>query len=475
MRISEYYELGIQQPSLDFVDVRINSDTPLFLDPTALNLLDTEWGAYCRSLIQDYFHTVLYEVKNGNHNGARNLLSILSEPNETKLGYSTEFPRGHGMGVGLAEDMWQSLSESRAVETGIIQDLEDTALLIDGVGSDIISDITTNIIRKPLIDYTQSMCAEYGISTEEVASGQIWDSMNKSWSSYLVDLPVADGNTLLLVPKILVRKQITFSADNYYNVYLLTRIQEEEAARGFVRILKSGEARPPTKKQLKKKYSAGKQGNRLYTPGREDVLSEYKRDKKNAPKKPLDHERIADITETESPNWDELLNNVTGLNTGTEQYTEYEHAIKELFDALFYPWLAHPETQTEINEGRKRIDITYTNAASDDFFAWVRDNYTAPYIMIECKNYSSDPANPELDQLASRFSTRRGRVGMLVCRSFDNKELFEQRCRDTADDGRGYIIAIDDNDLIELVNSVASEDNTERLSLLRNKFRKLVM
>lgn len=44
MRVSEYYTLGLTQPSLDFVDVRLDTDVPLFIDPTALNLLDTEWG-----------------------------------------------------------------------------------------------------------------------------------------------------------------------------------------------------------------------------------------------------------------------------------------------------------------------------------------------------------------------------------------------------------------------------------------------
>jgi hypothetical protein len=34
----------------------------------------------------------------------------------------------------------------------------------------------------------------------------------------------------------------------------------------------------------------------------------------------------------------------------------------------------------------------------------------------------------------------------LTCRSFDNKALFVKRCRDTAIDGRGYILAVDDDD-----------------------------
>ena len=71
--------------------------------------------------------------------------------------------------------------------------------------------------------------------------------------------------------------------------------------------------------------------------------------------------------------------------------------------------------------------------------------------MIECKNYSEDIGNAEFDQLAGRFSNIRGRVGLLVCREFDNKQRALARAKDTATDGRGYILAIDDKDLSQLV------------------------
>jgi hypothetical protein len=80
-------------------------------------------------------------------------------------------------------------------------------------------------------------------------------------------------------------------------------------------------------------------------------------------------------------------------------------------------------------------------------------NLPSSYIFIECKNYSSDPANPELDQLSGRFSVNRGRVGFLISRSFKNKGLFIQRCKDTYTDGRGLIIPLDDQDLINLLDN----------------------
>ena len=78
-----------------------------------------------------------------------------------------------------------------------------------------------------------------------------------------------------------------------------------------------------------------------------------------------------------------------------------------------------------------------------------------PYVMIEYKNYESEIANPELDQLAGRFSSTRGNFGIICCRKFEDRDLFIERCRDTLRDGRGLIIPLDDSTIIDMLSSVA--------------------
>jgi hypothetical protein len=95
-------------------------------------------------------------------------------------------------------------------------------------------------------------------------------------------------------------------------------------------------------------------------------------------------------------------------------------------------------------------------------------------VAVECKNYSSDPENPELDQIAGRFSPRCGVLGLLVCRSFDNKALFLQRCRDTAVDNRGFIIPLDDEDLRLFVESRKAQSLGPITALLRERYDFLV-
>lgn len=70
---------------------------------------------------------------------------------------------------------------------------------------------------------------------------------------------------------------------------------------------------------------------------------------------------------------------------------------------IFENDLIHPQKEFEIHEGRKRIDILYTNTErKGSFFSDLAAIKQIPsaYIMVECKNYSSEIKNPELDQMA---------------------------------------------------------------------------
>lgn len=200
MRVSQYYKLRRTQPTLDFVDVDVRGDTRIFVDPRALRLLHSPWADECVALIQNFFQAVLQTIRRGANNQARSLLQALKEPNETHLGLSKRDAQGRALGRKSAVDVWRALSTSEAVKSGLLEDLEDTILMVEGVASDIISDITTNLIRGPLIKYTQQMAPQYGIPlATEVASGPLWDPGKKNWHSQLVSLPVTKWGKLLLV------------------------------------------------------------------------------------------------------------------------------------------------------------------------------------------------------------------------------------------------------------------------------------
>ena len=477
MRVSEFYQLGRTQPTLDFVDVDVDGDVLVFIDPRALRLLPSTWGDECVSLLQVFFRHVLDLIRAGHSGDAQANLRVLREPNETHLGFSRGRSRGRALGPDLALDVYDALNTSEAARSGLLEDLEDTILMVPRIGPDIVSDITTNVIRAPLIRYTQDACRTYGIPLDpEVSSGLLWDPGTHTWYSEFVQLPRAHELRLFLVPKAIVRVRMDYNEQEYYSHYLLEELREAElnANTELVHLLRDGTPRV-TKKDLTAKYGQGKQVIARQTLAHPDALRRYREDKSARVAPPLTHDEIADVMGSDPPDWDALRQQVLAIPPGREAADRYEKAIEPLLTALFYPWLTNPQVQFPIHQGRKRIDITYTNVSQVGFFRWLSMHYPCAHLFIECKNYSGEVGNPELDQLSGRFSPSRGQVGLLICRSFDNKPLFLQRCRDTAIDQRGYILPLDDSDLTILVQYRIQNPDQADLPLMHNVFEQLVM
>ena len=229
MRVSEFYNLGKKQPSLEFLDVDVKNDTRLFVNARAIRNLKSDFGDHCTDLLQDFFNELIQAIRSGRDQRALELLSHLREPNETHLGLSTGQSDGRGLGSEKAKQIWRSFKHSKAVKTGLLEDLEDTVLLIDGISNDILSDIITNIIRGPLITYTQMICHAYSIPMEmEVSSGPVWNLNSKHWEVDFVELPMPKDEKLLLLPKSIVRLSGDYNVSEYYRHYILEKLKEEE-------------------------------------------------------------------------------------------------------------------------------------------------------------------------------------------------------------------------------------------------------
>lgn len=475
-RVSQFYNLKKSQPVLDFVDVDMSTDTKVFLSPRALSMLGSEWGDACAYNIRHFFELVLDHIKNGRNQTALELLEALKEPNETHLGLSSGRSRGRTLGEGSARDVWVALSNSAAAKSGLLEDLEDTILLVPGIGVDIISDITTILIREQLIEYTQYICTKEGIPlVDGVDSGPIWDTRKSRWISKLVSLPVNKFGKLLLVPKVIVRRQPLYDLNEYFRHYLLTHVQEKEKKAGsaLVYLLKDGTEKV-NKSDIIERDGGKKEDIINQTVSDSMPFAKYKAEKAQEPFLPLDHDDLADVEKSDLPDWDQLMADVLNVAAGQASAQAYEKAVENLFTALFYSDLTNPSSQHNIHEGRQRIDIKYTNMAVGGFFRWVATHYPVPNVFVECKNYTRDIANEELAQILLRFSPSRGRLGLIVSRNFTNKNLFLERCRDTSKDNRGFVIALDDNDLIELVEFRKTNENWRDWDLFKSRFDFLI-
>jgi hypothetical protein len=111
-----------------------------------------------------------------------------------------------------AGQLFGALQSSSAVQTGFLKSLEECELMIDGVARDKLSDLTTNVIRRHLAEYTGDECALFDIPTRSVAMPPCFDRDAGLWHSQYLDLPVWEGRPILLVPKFFVRYDTAYAA-----------------------------------------------------------------------------------------------------------------------------------------------------------------------------------------------------------------------------------------------------------------------
>ncbi len=174
-KISDIYNLNKNQYELDFVNIDPEKDFPVYLNPFVFSSREDAFSVEATRTIKSFFQHNLELIQIGEINTARKNFSNLNEPNETCLGMSRGNPVGKGIGEDNADDVFESILNSDAIKSGLADDLEDTAIFIEGIGKDKVSDMTTNIIRSNLIKYTQEQCNLHNISmTSGIASGLFW-------------------------------------------------------------------------------------------------------------------------------------------------------------------------------------------------------------------------------------------------------------------------------------------------------------
>ena len=260
MEISRKLNLGKEQPELDFVNIDVDTDTPLFLDPYFIGTGKDNWCMRASSTIKGYFQTLITLIKN-NDPRAWELFMNLGEPNETCSGLSRGNPQGRGIGSGDAAKLYNSLQKSKAVRTGLVEDLEDCRIFIKGIDRDKISDMTTAIIRKQLIEYTQHQAKLNGIPlSSSIPSGFYWNPETNRWEAEHTDMLVIDRKRKLLVPKGIVSFADEYIPQKYYNDYVLSYFQNNIRSINSVLIQHRTDGTPyVTKKKLKEEFPYSKE------------------------------------------------------------------------------------------------------------------------------------------------------------------------------------------------------------------------
>jgi hypothetical protein len=209
-------------------NVSLVVDLPLFVDPFLL--FDSETSEF-KSLHEEIIKYLRYlrDLNLGESAQPAQLRSLFcfKEVHQNWLGFSQSDNRGRGLGLDFAQTLAGGLQAlfrdfgSEKVTRG--SHLEKLCLIKAGVGRDMISDLTTNLIKGFLCEYTQAFARQHlqpqHRATFAVARAEFNYDLSV-WITRRYELPKFRGDYVLLTPKeILTKDDIWINKEDFVREY----------------------------------------------------------------------------------------------------------------------------------------------------------------------------------------------------------------------------------------------------------------
>jgi hypothetical protein len=285
---------------VEFLDVNVERDNLLFIDPSAIRAAAMAGDAYGRQASDEltrYFDYILGAVNSSDPTvraAGEAALQHFGEIGSTRLGMSKHGTAGHGAAAKLGSEIWSELTTNPLCELAIarLKYIEDVPLFVDGIDRDITSDLTARVVVTTLARFTRDMMArhpEFSSARPTVPfESESWDPHRKAWVPLRLTVPEADGKPLLLVPRSFVNYRIEMSYGQYYGVALLDFIQSEDMVTVTRR---NQEVERPRffKKELRDmpQFQANRSTNteqtkRIFLDKEVDVLGDYRSEKQSS-------------------------------------------------------------------------------------------------------------------------------------------------------------------------------------------------
>lgn len=223
MFLSDFIKDGRKgHENFEFVDVQLDSDNRIFIDPVVLENATDAWSINANKCVQSFFDS-LYEALKKNQ--AYNLFDHAHEQNATKFGYGNG-QNGKGKTADGLEDALSKLK--KLVHTiPTISKGEDIPILVEGFAEDCMSDLLTNILHEHLNEFTAHQMKRRGIPADSKKTFWTWDMENSAWKQVTKECWFYNGRELLMVPKWIVRKNYLFKAHQFLYGVIVERMQVE--------------------------------------------------------------------------------------------------------------------------------------------------------------------------------------------------------------------------------------------------------
>jgi hypothetical protein len=401
--------IGISQYEVDFVIPRVGADVPVGIDPFLLyKSRDVEYREL-HGVLTGAFNAGISAVRRGALSEARQILDF-PEVSAIGLGYTRNSKKGSGVGTHLTDLIVETLVGSPSLQERGVRHVEEMQLVSAGIGPDRVSDVTANVLKRFLIDYTQRQCSIWNLPVRSgVPVSHIYDPVSQSWDDSYEDLPVSplDGSPILLVPRRLVRALPWINYDDFlrteFSAYL--RARRESARRS--RVL-TAEAAKAQGEQVQRKSDVV-----ILTKNDISLVERYVRSREL---QSANAQPAFDYIDEDSCREAELLKGrLASIPPGREHASDYQRAVLEILNYLFSPELIDGKPEVRTFDGTERRDIIFTNDSDETFWEYVRTEHSAIFLMFETKNKACLEL-ADINQTATYLGDRIGRLGIILTR-----------------------------------------------------------
>jgi len=450
---------GVSQFDVDFVIPRVGIDLPLGIDPFLLYKSRNPEYRSLHSQLLVAFNAGIAAIRRGDIASAKRLFAF-PEVAEIGLGHTATGRKGSGVGSHLAGLIIDTLTHSPGLQERGVKHVEEMQLVSAGIGPDRVSDITANILKEFLVEYTQKQCSIWSIPLESGAPIEhIYDPDLHEWTDGYFDLPVspADGLPILFVPRRIVRSLPWINYDDFVRTEFRAYLEAKRVQRG-----QAGprEASKPEVASITRKDIV--------------VVERYVRQKEIAA---ADARPTLEYIDTDAcEQADKLKHRLSAIPSGAEAASAYQQLVLEVLNFLFNPELIDGEPEVRTVEGTERRDIIFSNDSDESFWDYIRSEHSGLLVMFEVKNKETlDLA--AVNQTATYLGDRIGSFGVIVTRNFApdtiQRKLFAVY-NDSAPK-RKVILVLSDADLRELLDlRCRNGDPTKWVQRHYRKFRTAV-
>lgn len=255
-KFSEKFELEGTQKDFQFVDIKLWTDQPLFIDPSLVanaqhkenqnGNIETNYATRAHNSLQSFFSTFfemfkdispskLIKKEDQGREGINrdekilNLLQYSTENNALHLGYTVDESKGTGCSPKMIYDFFSNMKFKHPSMFDFINEPFHATGFINEIGKDRSTDLTVSIILDVLCDFTLSICTQYSIPTQKFENYRhYWDPNEKMWKTRNYDLPIDDkGEAIVLVPKSFVTNKFQYDAEYVLKNYILVEKSDE--------------------------------------------------------------------------------------------------------------------------------------------------------------------------------------------------------------------------------------------------------